>query len=1216
MAPSTDALATQSYDITSSSLSDRLCPTLTVRCIVVRVVGLPKLLFPWSFRAYVRIEVEDFRWSTQGAQWKNGGESCWEERTTLINLFNKPSKTSKAFLKIKLAGLLEISADALTKDISLSLPSGEKQSCKLILRITARPPITVPSSAVVVTRSETAALSSAIDPLEQISAQLSEPGPVVEVADAMSAVGATVAGLAQSDLVGTLTTLVGDLDFVLQLGDGIAKIHPWASLAWNVLSLGLKLVKAQQDRDNKIAALIQTMQHTYSVVVDSNIVDDGRLQDVLGRILKQTAFKTGKTISEAFSHTDALVAQYQGTFGQLLEEFRGRIATKTALMTIDIALEMAEVTAMVKDIRLDQVLEKLNPAEMNQSARKACLPGTQLRSIKRILDWYSDDSAESVMWLFGMAGAGKSTLSTTIARMMDSADGLNLLGAFFFFDRNIAQRNTSTLIRTIAYQLAQFDPIFGVRIQGIISKIPGIASMSLDIQFSKLLSKEALEDVPWSRGPILIIVDALDESGAEGERELLLQVLSEGVSRLPRFMRLLILSRRERDIMNYYDQSALRREELKVDAKENRGDIALFVRTRLHHTWKNYTKLLPEDQEDWPGDDEVDALVDLASGHFIWADIACRIIDGEDDPKGKLEDLIKHQPLITSDDSFDSLYQLYKIALETAVHWSHPAPCARARDLLGAVVCAQVPLSSKAVDDLLDQKVPFLHTVSRFGSVLDWTATGPIRIIHKSFYDYLTLHSKDEHWGLDVDQCHVHLAYGCIALLAKELRENMCNLTLPQPAEDVTLPEATSYAANFWIKHVCLVTNPSKDLRDTVDQFMRKHLLHWLEVLSIMKYNDVSSLLSKLLEYVQKHFPGSELYDFVQDADRFARYFIDTINDHPLLVYCSALPFTPHDTIIYKTFYHDGLPHVVAGVEPKWTTLLQAIYNHKGEVDSVALSPDGSRIALGLSKGAVQVWDTLTGQPALPLLEGHTNRVLSVSFSPDGSKIVSGSADGTVRVWDAATGQLALSPFRESGLIFSVAFSPDGSRIISGSSKNALQVWDALTGQPTLPPLEGHGGPIWAVSFSADRSRIVSGSDDKTILVWDALTGRRTTLPPIDNNESVWSVSFSPDGTRIVAELNDGSVRVWDACTGRPQEDETCHTRSPCRMNDSLAPAQISVYKDGFFVDPISGLYLSKVPLAIPLGHVVVGHHHPSCVLAKWISSRPQIPISITFPPR
>ena len=44
------------------------------------------------------------------------------------------------------------------------------------------------------------------------------------------------------------------------------------------------------------------------------------------------------------------MAQYQGAFEQLLEEFLGRIVTKTALMTIDIALELAKVAAMVKDI--------------------------------------------------------------------------------------------------------------------------------------------------------------------------------------------------------------------------------------------------------------------------------------------------------------------------------------------------------------------------------------------------------------------------------------------------------------------------------------------------------------------------------------------------------------------------------------------------------------------------------------------------------------------------------------------------------------------------------------------------------------------------------------------------------------------------------------------------------------------------------------------------
>jgi WD40 repeat protein len=40
----------------------------------------------------------------------------------------------------------------------------------------------------------------------------------------------------------------------------------------------------------------------------------------------------------------------------------------------------------------------------------------------------------------------------------------------------------------------------------------------------------------------------------------------------------------------------------------------------------------------------------------------------------------------------------------------------------------------------------------------------------------------------------------------------------------------------------------------------------------------------------------------------------------------------------------------------------------------------------------------------LPALRGHDDIIESVAFSPDGSKIVSGSQDKTIRVWDAGTG--------------------------------------------------------------------------------------------------------------------------------------------------------------------------------------------------------------------
>ncbi len=67
---------------------------------------------------------------------------------------------------------------------------------------------------------------------------------------------------------------------------------------------------------------------------------------------------------------------------------------------------------------------------------------------------------------------------------------------------------------------------------------------------------------------------------------------------------------------------------------------------------------------------------------------------------------------------------------------------------------------------------------------------------------------------------------------------------------------------------------------------------------------------------------------------------------------------------------------------------------------SLAISPNGQRLAMGLADGTVRVWsliDELTSPPII--LRGHEGWVEALAYSPDGRTLASGGNDGTIRFW-------------------------------------------------------------------------------------------------------------------------------------------------------------------------------------------------------------------------
>jgi WD40 repeat protein len=92
----------------------------------------------------------------------------------------------------------------------------------------------------------------------------------------------------------------------------------------------------------------------------------------------------------------------------------------------------------------------------------------------------------------------------------------------------------------------------------------------------------------------------------------------------------------------------------------------------------------------------------------------------------------------------------------------------------------------------------------------------------------------------------------------------------------------------------------------------------------------------------------TRLLELVRDAHCFARIFAHSIEAHPLLLYVSALPFTPTNTALYQKFHHhDMYPSISGGFQHTWASeypMLQVLAGHREPVISVAFSPDGTRI--------------------------------------------------------------------------------------------------------------------------------------------------------------------------------------------------------------------------------------------------------------------------------
>ncbi|MBT2478279.1 trypsin-like peptidase domain-containing protein [Streptomyces sp. ISL-94] len=296
----------------------------------------------------------------------------------------------------------------------------------------------------------------------------------------------------------------------------------------------------------------------------------------------------------------------------------------------------------------------------------------------------------------------------------------------------------------------------------------------------------------------------------------------------------------------------------------------------------------------------------------------------------------------------------------------------------------------------------------------------------------------------------------------------------------------------------------------------------------IDKSPDLASLLA-IYAYRASHTP--EAAASLQDAAALPLH--RRLVGHKGEVYSVAFSPDRHTLATASTDHTVRLWDVAAG---KTRTVLTG---HKGAVWSVAFSPDGRTLATGSTDHTVRLWDMMTGKTR-SILTGHANWVSWATFSPDGRTLATASKDRTARLWDVATGKIRTIITGHADWVYSVAFSPDGRTLATASKDRTARLWDVTNGKMRTI-LSAHTDAVWAVKFSPDGRTLATSSSDGTARLWDVATGKaRKTL--VGHTDQAWAVAFSPDGRTLATGSADQTARLWDVATGNARASFAGHT--------------------------------------------------------------------------
>ncbi|KAL4908466.1 hypothetical protein BDW74DRAFT_175147 [Aspergillus multicolor] len=976
---------------------------------------------------------------------------------------------------------------------------------------------------------------------------------------------------------------------------------PQAALAWTAVSFALQIVvnpttetRANREGVGYVAARMQWYGELSQLLLRENTVDRGlssNLRSALeGRVVDLYELLLSFLMKSVCSyHRNRLVNYLQDTIklndweGALkgiqdaegmvqrdidqynTQQMRGHLET-----LVNVAQDQqVRLLSNIHDAVQDQLELKKDDAD-NQLLRQVCLTdplddmGRIEQSKDKLLegscrwildredfqDW-RDATGKSLYWIKGEPGKGKTMLMIGIIRDMLPTAPSNALTSFFFCQNADPNLNSATaVLRGLIYQLASQSRPLIVYLRKAY-KLRGNALFEDDNAFfamSNILAR-MLNDQNCPK--IYIFIDALDE--CEANLDLLLGFLTDRAS--PR-LKVLVSSRSKPEIKTLLAVEPLHTElDLGVDTeKEVENVVAAYIDSEVEDLArrKRYRDELKAQVKEY--------LHCHADGTFLWVSLVCKT----------LRKTLLWKTLSVLQSFPSGLKGLYERMMEDVfdIGKASPETFQHCCQVLSVITVAQRPLhitELAIVADLpqeLGEDVAYLEEiVDHCGSFLA-IRDGIINFIHQSAKEFILPIQLEQRFPHSPVYTQSRIALRALDTMSATLHQDLwglgdpvCEIAEIEPPQPDPLHHIR-YFCEYWIDHVCnLDLHGQQEVgfhdNGAVYSFLRQHLLHWIEALSLWGILQVASSAMRKLQLALKEHSNNvdNLRLLIQDARHFLDYHNNVIWQTPLQVYSYALVFSPTSSVV-RSLFQDQIPAWIRKapvMNTYWQLHLHNIYGVTWEPSAIAFHPDGSLITGGHAAGTIEICNAST-RTIERVVKGHKRHVGSLALSADGSLLASTAHNRYIQIWNVSDWSV-VQTWRGRGYhkyYSMLQFSPDGKILLSAANGRTIFMWDVDTGaiQKTIG-FAGH-------AVFLENTRIALAATSDSIRIWNPDTGVVQREWTLDVGQ-VRSLLALTDGKSIVVG-GDTALQIWNAATGQLLRTLASHTSDHAITKMALFP--------------------------------------------------------------